>query len=316
MSAMRRDMQRDVSYWAHRPEIVDLVEAFSDHEVHLPDETGDRLAWLDRFSDRWDARQGKERDQAATLQLTATQEATVEAVTSSLGMRDQSLPARHHYDAILILGGLVRACFVRPAYAAQLLSDNATTTSAVVGLGGHRPFSEEEHTLATQAGHPDLADEFEALDAGLRTAFSLASPSRTAGEPSPVVGEGWAVHDYDGHGVGVTAAAAPSREPGIRRANTADAYHWWAGQWAHLPPRSSVLAITTPLYVPAQHAAALTTLALPFDLDVETIGTPPATGIWAQEFTATRYLMEVRSAIRSNRSLWVALTEGRTDRVR
>jgi hypothetical protein len=313
MGLVDGDMRDLVTSWAGREELVDLVRAFGGSPSDMPRETAPRLAWLDSFSDQWDTRQGKERDQASTLHLTSEQEQAVRSTTASLDMREPSRPSRSHYDIVMVLGGLVRACFVRPAYAAELLA-SGVTASMVVGLGGHRPFSEEETVLAAAAGQNDLIDEFGALDAGMREAFNLTTPSVVDGVSSEVIGERWSVLQYQGK-MPVTVAAAPSSDPGTRRANTADAYRWYAETWAALPEGTTVLAVTTPLYVPAQHAAALATLALPFKLVVETVGTPPATGAWAQDFSPSRYLLEVRSAVRAYRSLWAALTEGSAARI-
>lgn len=110
-------------------------------------------------------------------------------------------------------------------------------------------------------------------------------------------------------GISLIVAAAPSSEPETRRANTADTYVWFAEELAHIERGKRVLAVTTSIYVPAQHAAAVRTLAIPFGVAVETIGvdasmTPDEL---AQGFSATKYLLEVRSAIRSMQSLLEAL---------
>jgi hypothetical protein len=98
---------------------------------------------------------------------------------------------------------------------------------------------------------------------------------------------------------------APSSDPAARRADTADTYDWFAGTLARLEPGQSLLAVTTAIYVPAQHAAALRMLALPYGVRVETVGVVPGDVVpaLAQSFTPSNYLQEVRSAIRAYRQL-------------
>ena len=69
--------------------------------------------------------------------------------------------------------------------------------------------------------------------------------------------------------------------------------------------------MTIAIYVPAQQAAALRMLALPFDVRVETIGVVPGSVLpeLAQTFTPSHYLQEIRSAIRGYRALHEAALE-------
>jgi hypothetical protein len=104
--------------------------------------------------------------------------------------------------------------------------------------------------------------------------------------------------------------AAPSSEPEKRRADTPDSYDFFAKQVATLQGGERLLMVTTPIYVPAQHAAAVRMLALPHGVDVDTVGNEPGVvpGAPAQQFTATKYLLEVRSTVRSLRKLDAELT--------
>jgi hypothetical protein len=204
------------------------------------------------------------------------------------------------YDHVLALGGLIRACFIRPAYASRLLRDGVVESGSFIGLGGHRPFSDEERTLAADAGLTGLHDEFDALEAGVGEAFGLGDPTSTAQHRDDSPGGSWTIREYAGSDVRVVVSAAPSSEPLERRANTADTYAWLATQLVGLQPGQRLLAVTTALYVPAQHCAAQRMLAMPYGVTVDTVGTDARMhdARWHQEFSVTRYLMEVRSAIR------------------
>ena len=71
------------------------------------------------------------------------------------------------------------------------------------------------------------------------------------------MGGSWTVHEYQTDSLQLTVAAAPSSEPHARRANTADAYRWLAEDLVHLTRGQRLLAVTTPIFVPAQHCAAV-----------------------------------------------------------
>lgn len=303
---MGPDLTQDLSQWALDAVWVGLVTAFGGNVADLPDDPSDRLAWLDDFSKRWDVRRGHlERDQTGELPLTPHQvEATV-AAADRLGLTTVNPPRFREYDHVLALGGLIRACFIRPAYAARLMREEVVSAPSFIGLGGHRRFSDDERRLADRAGLGQLDSEFGALDAGVRTAFEIQSDPTTRSHTENSVGGSWTVNEYQADDLRVLVAAAPSSEPAERRANTADTYHWLAEELVHLRPGQRLLAVTTPIYVPAQQAAAVRMLSIPYGVTVDTVGTDPAMTpeMWQQDFSPTRYLMEIRAAIRAMESL-------------
>lgn len=300
-------LRPSIDDWAHDQVWTELVAAFDGNPADLPIGTADRLAWLDAFSDRWDARAGRlERDQAPELELSPEHIRVVGWASDRLGMVATQPPRFTEYDHVLALGGLIRACFVRPAYAAELIESGRVVAPSFVALGGHRPFSDGERQLAREAGRAELGSEFEALDAGVRVAFGVGEPIEVQGHEEDTPGGSWTLHRYPPRdGVAIAVAAAPSSEPLTRRANTPDSYVWFARDLVHLEPGMRILAVTTSIYVPAQHAAAVATLGIPFGVDVDTVGrsTDHMPALWQQDFTPTRYLMEFRSAIRAMRRL-------------
>lgn len=297
---------QDIAEWSGSEALRQLVRAFGGgDDLFAPDLTA-RLAALDAFSDRWDTRMGAERNLATQLDLDVGQQELVVGVAHALGLVESRPPQQEEYDHVFVLGGLVRACLVRPAYAAELIRADSVRTPQVTALGGHRPFRGDEFELAARAGIPEVAEEFEALDQGTRRAFALGEPTAEIGEQSELPGGTWSVRTYTTPtGLQVSVAAAPSSEPLTRRADTADTYAWFAEHLAHLERGQSLLAVTTAIYVPAQQAAALRMLGLPFHVRVETVGVVPGEVIpaLAQSFTPSNYLQEIRSAIRAYRSL-------------
>ena len=289
-----------------------LVTAFDGDEKSLLATAGDlhtRVQRLHAFSDRWDNRtQGQERNQSTELPMTAAQRDTVLAATAALGLHDCPPPQHDEYDHVLLLGGLIRACFNRPAFAAQLLTAGTVRTTSVAALGGHRPFGkskdphDDEFVLAGRIGHPELAEEYQALDLGTRTAFGLGEATHTEGEHQDNIGGTWGVRHYTHPGgTAVRVAAAPSSDPDKRRAHTGDTYAFFAQYMEQLRPGARLLLVTTPIYAPSQHFTALHRLALPYRVQVETVGGDPdnISDALRQPFTPTRYLAEVRGAVRA-----------------
>lgn len=311
------DLTADVLRWASSEPIRALVAAFATDEENVTElfalraeEPAGFLRGLEKFTDRWDTRNGRERNLAGELALTPHQASLALEAAQALGLRSPGHPQSDHYDHVLLLGGLVRACFQRPAYAARLLlSEKTVSASSVVALGARRPLNGDEHALARAIGAPELADadEYEALDTGTRRAFNLGKPATVRSEPGDQgPNSGWEARTYvTESGLTVTVAAAPSSQPKERRANTADGYAWFADTIAQRATGQRILAVTTDIYRPYQHIAALRMLARPFHMEVETVGHVPSgvDPVLRQPFSPGKYLQEIRSAVRACREL-------------
>lgn len=304
------DLRSDILSWTTSAPVRALVAAFAaDGEaaevfVGAQDDLAGFLARLDAFTDRWDTRRGQERNLAAELALTPRQAKLALVAARALGLRDPGRPRHRRYDHVLVLGGLIRACFARTAHGARLLRRGDVETGSVVALGAPRPLAGDETLLALQAGLPALAkdaDEFDAVTLGTRRAFRLDERERREERVA-----GGDVRRYQGaDGLRIVVAAAPPREPEKDRANTADAYAWFGTHLAQLQPGQRLLAITTDIYRPQQHAAALGMLALPYGVEVDTVGHVPASvePVFRQSFSSATYLMEIRATIRALRRL-------------
>jgi hypothetical protein len=284
-----------------------LVGEFSDPDGEAMPEGGlaASLEWLDGFSERWDFRGGQERNLVADVEMSGERAGLVLAAADALGLIGHTVPALEDYEHVLILGGLVRACITRPLHCARLVEDGLRAGS-VTALGGYRPLGGNELPLAESFGMERHEDEFDVMDEGMRLAFSLGEPLDERGVSSAEVGASWRVREYSGPGgLAVSVIAAPSSEPGVRRANTPDTYAWFASEVAHLQRGQRLLVVTTSIYVPFQHANAVRMFALPFGVSVETVGAEPGDldPRLAQQFLPHNYLQEVRSTIRALREL-------------
>jgi hypothetical protein len=302
-----------IASWIDSEALTALVAAFGG----LPGDwaqrdLGSRLAWLDEFSDRWDFRRGAERNLAVDADFDGERAELIVAAAEALGLTGVAPPAMTSYDHVLILGGLMRACLARPLHAARLIREGKVVSRSVTALGGYRRLDGDELVHAKLVDDAP-ADEFEAMDAGVRHAFGVGVPVEERGEASKIEGVAWRVRTYRGaDDLPINVIAAPSTEPG-KRANTPDTYEWFAAQFAHLRPGERLLIITTAIYVPFQHASALRMFALPFGVEVDTVGMRPGDldPRLSQEFRPQNYLQEVRSTIRALRDLHAAL--GRSD---
>jgi hypothetical protein len=291
-----------VARWITSAPLRDLVAAFGGQWPG--GDSPSLLGWLDAFSAaHWDFRAGAERPDAVEPDLAPEVAEVVVASADALGMVHAKPPPRRDYQHVLVLGGLAHACLRRTAYAAHLLH-RGTVTEHVGVLCSLRPLSPAERALSPVDG---CHSEVDVLDLGVRRAFEVEEPAETDVAPDG----SWSVRTYaPAKGPLITVLAAPSSEPGVRRAHTADTQRFWAKR-ATLARGDRLLVVTAPIYVPFQHCDAVRTLGLPYGCAIDTVGVDPrlAEELPLPEPTLTpgRYLQEIRSAIRSMRLLVAAL---------
>jgi UDP-N-acetylmuramoylalanine--D-glutamate ligase len=306
----------EIAAWVGSEPLRALVRHFGNGEP-----TGDlagELAYLDDFTAAaWDFRNldtdgPRERNQVDVDAISGADEQLVLAAADALGLV-RPRPARYgHYDHVVVLGGLVRANLWRTAYAAHLLrngvtADNVSAISAFRTLARNKNDpARDECELLKLFGLPARTHEWEVMEDGLRRAFSLPEftidrESDSGAEDSARFRVAWA----ESAGQRVSLVVAPALEPG-RRANTADGYRYWADQVEHVKPGERILAVTTCIYVPYQHAIALQHLGLPFGCSIDTVGIDFRViddSLLPQSFRGVNYLQETRSAIRGYRQL-------------
>lgn len=299
-----------IDAWSGSTALAAVVAVFG-HS--LPGSSGEnRLTWLDDFAAaHWDFRRGRERDSISHRGLTSTQTNIVFERALDLGLTGRETPTRRRYDTVIMTGGMVRAGIVKPRFVAELL-EGGLECDHILFLGGFRPFSQEEATLAQALGvHAD--DEFGAMLCGLEQTFG------PLGEPEVVDGEGdapqssWRQLSWNRQGLPrVSVLVAPSSDPVHRRANSADTYRFWVEKRRTVAERS-VLQVTTPIYVPYQSAVAVSILGFDHGLAVETVGTSATAGDlgeFSQPFSAKHHLQELRAAIGAMLALRSRLAPG------
>jgi hypothetical protein len=306
----------EITAWVRSAPLQSLVSRFGGT---LPaDSLAAQLAYLDEFTaSAWNFRRRvsdgpKERNQVDADAVSGSDEDLVMAAADALGLVRPRPPRYRDYDHVLMLGGLVRANLWRTAYAAHLLNHEVSAGS-VAAISAYRDLAAndadpaaDEFRLLEAFGLPRRDYEWEVMEDGLRQAFAL--PEFTVereSDPSTEGAQRFRVASATAGGRRVSLIVAPALEPG-RRANTADGYRYWADQVQHVKPGERILAVTTCIYVPYQHAVALQHLALPFGCSVDTVGIDfSAIGDDPnpQRFRGAHYLLEIRSALLSYRNL-------------
>jgi hypothetical protein len=306
----------EIAAWVRSTPLQRLVTHFGGT---LPaDNLAAQLAYLAEFTaSKWNFRRG-ERNQVDPDAVTGPDEELAVAAADALGLVRPRPPKYRDYDHVLMLGGLVRANLWRTAYAAHLLG-HGVSAGNVAAITAYRDLARndadpslDEFRLLEGFGLPRRDYEWQVMEDGLRRAFGL--PEFTVereSEPSAEGGQRFRVASATTDGQRVSLIVAPAFEPG-RRANTADGYRYWAEQVQHVKPGERILAVTTCIYVPYQHAIALQRLALPFGCSVDTVGIDfSAIGDDPnpQRFRGAHYLLEIRSALLAYGSLVTLLAE-------
>lgn len=294
-----------IDAWIGSAPMRELVTGFGGEPPDLGPAGG--LDYLERFSaEHWDFRAGRERFETDAARLDAGTEALVAEAAAALGLRGRIAPRRDRYDHMLILGGLVSSCLFRTRFAAELVA-GGVRAGDISGVGGYRRFNDRDLELARLAGFTGGHYEIDAMEEGLKRGFGLDREPAIAdgGDPGTDPGAAWKIAEYPLGDVRVFAVAAPSSRPG-RRPDTADTCRFWADHAVSLRPGDSVLVVTSSLFVPFQHCDALTHIGLPYDCVIDTAGVDTTTlpePQYRKDYTASTYLQEIRSAIRSMRRL-------------
>ena len=306
----------EIAGWVHSEPVQALVQRFGG--AVPPGDLAAELTYLDEFTAaRWNFRRRVadgplERNQIDSDAVTGPDEELAVAAADALGLVVPRPPRFDRYDHVVTLGGLVRANIWRTEYAAYLL-DHGTSADNVVGISAFRNLTRnekepqrDEYEQLNRLGLPHREYEWQVMEDGLRRAFGLPGFNvKRESDPSAEGGARFRVATASAAGRRATLVVAPALVPG-GRADTAAGYLYWADQVEHVKPGERILAVTTCIYVPYQHAIALQHLALPFGCSVDTVGidfTVIGDDPNPQRFRGAHYLMEIRSAMLAYRRL-------------
>jgi hypothetical protein len=319
------ELERQISEWFASEALAELV-ALSDPALRLPTNTRDRLAALEQFSSAWDFRRGQgriahtetTRSQDAggsarwlieATDIDTTTEVRIHMLADELGLVRASSPVGQSFDSVLVLGGARLSPLLRAQRAAELVKSMTIKPAEIVLLSSMRPVMSSERD-ATDTYAPGADSEFDLITHGAAIAFGLRldrAHVEQHDEENP--NASWRIWSFDAAdndlGIPIVSMAAPAREPGSRRANTADSYAFFAERHLNGQAGRSCLLVTTQIYVPYQHLEGVRNLALPFDLELETVGLPQRKWAGLQGMDrAANYLQEIRSVIVAARRLY------------
>ncbi|HIW64091.1 MAG TPA: hypothetical protein H9881_16675 [Candidatus Stackebrandtia excrementipullorum] len=304
---------QDVERWVSSDPIRDLAARFGGTvDISSPLKTKlDGL--LELSSRRWDFRAGRERAEAIQPVFDSETAELVVRAAVDLGLARDTWPRFDQYDHVVVLGGLFRTCLARTRYAARLL-ERGVVAAAVTALGGFRPLTAAETETQVQGTASSGFDfEIDALVAGLAEAFTVdeIESVKTGGDPAVDPNRAWSVTTLkSGDDIALKAVAAPSSQPEVRRADTADTIRFWVEQVASLRSSDRVLVVTSPIYVPFQHCDAIRTIGIPFGAGVDTVGLRadwlPRSSV-PHSSAPARYLQEIRSTLLSMSRLVTAI---------
>jgi hypothetical protein len=272
-------LERDDS--EHVSRILEQWAALEDVDVEQPLEAARAAARA------WDFRIGRERDAIPRdddLLPAEVRDLTLE-LARDWGMASAAIP-RGRYDAVIPIGGLVRANIGRPLSVARWASDGLDPVQ-VIGLASARTTSPREREQAQAHGVPAETEQA-SLRFGLEQAFDLDPESWVERVPGVLY-----TSDASDCPFPVSLVVAP--EEAGRRANTAEGLRRVLRS-PGLEVGNTVLQVTTSIYWIANQISARTTLDP--SVRVETAGYDMQIPGWDPlGFTAQHYLQEVKAAL-------------------
>ena len=278
-----------------------LVESFGGY---YPSSTEvQNLHYLLEFSSCWDYRaknatRTENNENARWLieqnTLTELQKKYLEATKKDLGLVGNSSPQNQSYDYIWVLGGAKLSCLLRTKLASEICKNLVAQPKKISLLGSSRPINESERAT-TNTYAPNAKTEFD-LFLAAHDAIFPASCFSISEDTNFNQNSNWRVLEYDD---GISILSAPSSMPNVRRANSLDTYLFFMKTY-NVPPGSRILLVTSEIYVPYQHLEAYRSVALKYDVGIETVGFPSMWGGELQGMVSDEnFLQEIRSSIQS-----------------
>jgi ribonuclease BN (tRNA processing enzyme) len=312
-----QNLKNQISEWLYSEQLEKIVASFGT-AIPASKDIKKWLAWLVDFSSYWDYRKiqssTKNNDSGENArwlihnhEITSEQEEAVNNTKKFLGLVGIQEPSQHEYDYILILGGARLSCLLRPKYAAEIVQKHGIKAKAIVGLSGLREINDTEKS-ATITYSADAKTEYDLMNAGIEQSFGTSQYDEEKNVDLLNTNTAWAIRKYTAP-IPIYSLAAPSFEPGTRRANTADTYQFFIER-LRIKKHADILIITSQIYVPYQQLEAIRIMGIPYEVSVETIGFPNEWNAGMQGLqTSANYLQELRSALLSMDKLMNFLEE-------
>lgn len=292
-----------------------LTKLIEDYGSTVPNDLDflDLLAWLLDFSDKWDFRRIQKEAAAKDIgegarwlvddsMFSEVQKKSIIDHARMLGLIGSCEPSNQYYDYILVLGGARLSCLLRPRLAANLIKNFSNLPKSIILLASSRPVAVTERD-ATDTYALNAINEFDLINAGAETSFNLLKEyTEERNDDANNSNKSWIIRRYNQKAINtesIISISAPSSEPEKRRANTADTYEFLFSRF-DITSGSTLLLVTSEIYVPYQQLEAIRTIGIQRNVIVETVGFPSE---WGGKFQGmnnpSNYLQEIRSTIQS-----------------
>ena len=295
------DIHNFIHSFVNNESLYQLVNAFGGQ--YKSTNATANLKYLLRFSDCWDyrgsTRARTEHDENARWlvgkdSFTDNQIMHLKKAKKDLGLVDNATPKRNEYDYIWVLGGAKLSCLLRTKLAKKIYDGLNCRPRKLSLLGSSRPINDSERR-ATDTYAQGADTEFDLFVAAHNSIFSHCDSTVKMGKRDNTHSS-WIIMEFED---GTSVLSAPSTDPKRRRANSLDTYLFFMKQY-NVQPKSTILLVTSEIYVPYQHLEAFRSVVLPNNVEIETVGFPSEWGGELQGMNSDEnYLQEIRSAIQS-----------------
>lgn len=298
-----------IKEWMYSEPLQNIVSAFGG-SIPLQGSLKDTAKWLLEFSEIWDYRRKqvnaldmKTKEKARWLitddNITKEQAEMIDNAVEVLGLTGVNYPSQDDYDYVVVLGGARLSCLLRPKWANEIMNQKNLTPKSIVLLSGARPISDSERET-TDTYAKNAKTEFDLMNAGLESVFNIRDGFKEVKHDDANINKSWAIRTYTtDKNIPVLSIAAPSTQPDVRRANSSDTFEFFFKKY-NIKENAKLLLVTSEIYITYQQLEAIKTLAIPYNVVVETIGFPNHISPNLQGMrNPANYLQEIRSTINS-----------------
>lgn len=284
-------MLDEIRQFTQHPSLIKLMRSFGYIPPHEELDLGGKLAAQKIFTnDSWDFRKGKQRQEVKKQEFTPEQTEAIMETAHELGMVEAIKPKKSKYDVAVIAGG----GGMHPLWRTRYLQKCAVEVKKTYLLGSENEFIKTDPQYKTYA--PDAITEFDLMSRAAETVYGLSPEDGQTDHHT--ADEDWKTRKYPSSDLYVLSA--PSSEPSLRRANTADSYRFLS-KFIFDPAIEDVLVVTGSNFRTFQHFDALRMLGLPLGKNIETIGLDTRETNYHHP---QDYLQEINSTINSAYDLY------------
>lgn len=226
------------------------------------------------------------------------------ACARTLGLIGNRETALKHIDYILPLGGARMSNLRRPQLAKKIIDEKNLSSIKVVALSGMRPLAESEMSGYIDTYAPVAKFEFDAISRGIELAFELKDDYNEDKYEAKNPNASYVIRQYSQNykeDCILYSIAAPSTQPEIRRANSADCFDFFFNRF-QIKAGTTLLNCTSQIYTTYQQVRALF-WTVHHNVIFDTVGFPfalnnPGTELNKNQLSKpVNYLQEIKGTI-------------------